>query len=395
MSDSRVRPGNPDRVWNDPPMFNYTGSPSGGQPRRALNKRVAFPMSSNSTAPGHAVLKPSAGPPILNPVLPADIQGPPMAPQQAPVPIGLRDTPLGNQAPPSTQIQLLPPSTDVSMPQTVPVLVPLLVPSTQPLLVDSEKVVEPVPSSLDNERLEDLIARLSVTAESDLLKMTVKKLNEVLEGYSSILTKKVYEDITRKLEILQEKWPSLSETVKVRVVQLALALSSGETDKASHLQLALVVDHIAEVNQWVMGVKRLIQQQQLANKEKEIISENRMAALGEEDSSNQSDPHDTEKDEANNQSDVNQSGNSDNQSGTIDIQSDIADNQSQAGSDPVDISDSSKLDCVGNQTELKSCQNFDHTNNESITEQSNVENSEEGTNTSNQTEEASNVDNAS
>lgn len=33
-----------------------------------------------------------------------------------------------------------------------------------------------------------------------------------------------------------------------------------------------MVDHITEVNQWVMGMKCLLQQQQLAQKEKEFLT---------------------------------------------------------------------------------------------------------------------------
>lgn len=53
-----------------------------------------------------AVLNASQGPPILNPVLPAEVLGQPVVPQHPPVPIGPRDTPLGNQAPPTSPVQV-------------------------------------------------------------------------------------------------------------------------------------------------------------------------------------------------------------------------------------------------------------------------------------------------
>lgn len=50
--------GNANRGWNDPPMFNYGANQDGPAPaKRALNKRVAFPVSGNnnsSPTPGHA-----------------------------------------------------------------------------------------------------------------------------------------------------------------------------------------------------------------------------------------------------------------------------------------------------------------------------------------------------
>ncbi|KAH3781711.1 steroid receptor RNA activator 1-like isoform X2 [Dreissena polymorpha] len=280
MSIPNTRPGNPDRGWNDPPMFNYAAGTAPVRPRHALNKRVAFPMSSNpSTTPGHAVLSPSQGPPIMNPVLPADLQGPPQVPPPPLVPIGPRDTPLGNQAPPVSSVQLLPPTTDLSTPEPVPILVAALVPSS-PTYVDpqSDEVVSA--PHLDKEGLDELMSRLSLKSDEGLLDYTLDKFQAVLNKFSNILTKKVIDDISKKLELLGERWrkASLSEQVRVRTVQLAIALHDGETEKASHLQLALVVDHIAEVNQWIMGVKRLIQQQQLSEKEIEIISENRQSS---------------------------------------------------------------------------------------------------------------------
>lgn len=52
------------------------------------------------------MLNPGQGPPMLNPVLPAEVLGQPVPPQQPPVPIGLRDTPLGNQALPTSPVQV-------------------------------------------------------------------------------------------------------------------------------------------------------------------------------------------------------------------------------------------------------------------------------------------------
>lgn len=125
----------------------------------------------------------------MNPVLPADVQGPPVAPPSAPVPIGPRDTQLGNQALPSSPIQLLPPMTDISTPQPVPVLVPLLVPCSAPAtVVSTDSVVAPAASKVEQERLEELMARLSVSTDAELLKTTLDKFENTLDKYDCILT---------------------------------------------------------------------------------------------------------------------------------------------------------------------------------------------------------------
>ena len=63
---------------------------------------VQIPNITNFT-----VLTPGQGPPMLNPVLPADVIGQPPVPQRPLVTIGLGDTALGNQAPPTSPIQVL------------------------------------------------------------------------------------------------------------------------------------------------------------------------------------------------------------------------------------------------------------------------------------------------
>lgn len=130
------------------------------------------------------VLNPSQGPPILNPVLPPDIQGPPLIPSPPPVPIGLRDTPLGNQAAPKSAIQLLPPTADISTPQTVPILVPILVPSSPPKTDDQV----PETMKLTEERLEELMTRLSFSDDVQLLQQNSENFEHVFDEYRNILT---------------------------------------------------------------------------------------------------------------------------------------------------------------------------------------------------------------
>lgn len=121
------------------------------------------------------------------------------------------------------------------------------------------------------------MARLSIDDDTQLLQHDTENFQKVLDRYRNILTLRVCDEIQKKLEIFEDRWRkgSLSDDVKVKISLLSIALVNEETDKVNHLHLALMVDHIAEVNQWMMGVKKLMQQQQLAIKEKEIIAENR------------------------------------------------------------------------------------------------------------------------
>lgn len=66
-----TRPGNHDRAWNDPPLFDYnttpggTGKSSGGTTK--LNKRIGFPPSSQPT---NDTSKPPSNPSLPPPALP-------------------------------------------------------------------------------------------------------------------------------------------------------------------------------------------------------------------------------------------------------------------------------------------------------------------------------------
>lgn len=84
-------------------------------------------------------------------------------------------------------VQILPPSADSSTPQTVPVLVPSLVPASPPKLEDPIPPGETV-TQLDNERIEELMSRLSLQSDDELLGFVMEKFESVLQGYKSILT---------------------------------------------------------------------------------------------------------------------------------------------------------------------------------------------------------------
>ncbi|XP_067664139.1 steroid receptor RNA activator 1-like isoform X2 [Haliotis asinina] len=228
------RPGNTDRGWNDPPLFNYgSAAQSQASPRRtALNKRVAYPMATPPSA-GDGTTS------ILNPA-----EGPPK---------------LGN-------IQLLPPAVNTCTPTPLPVVVPTLIPTPEPGsqlspgLISHPGVARPVAEN--RETLDDVIARLKMEDEAELLTYIQEALKTVRDKCSGQLKGRAAEDVMRRIALLQEMWQGgqVSPPVKVRLGQLAEALKENNLDLANSIHLSLMVDYTNEVNQWMVGIKRLIQE---------------------------------------------------------------------------------------------------------------------------------------
>ncbi|KAM9846567.1 steroid receptor RNA activator 1 [Aulostomus maculatus] len=72
--------------------------------------------------------------------------------------------------------------------------------------------------------------------------------------------RQVCDDVAKRLHLLQESWTSgrLSLPVRRRMRNLSLELQSGNWDSADEIHRSLMVDHVTEVSQWMVGVKRLI-----------------------------------------------------------------------------------------------------------------------------------------
>ncbi|XP_072256799.1 steroid receptor RNA activator 1 isoform X2 [Pyxicephalus adspersus] len=72
--------------------------------------------------------------------------------------------------------------------------------------------------------------------------------------------KQVFLDIGRRLATLEEMWSSgkLSSPVQRRMVLLVKELESQHWNSADEIHRSLMVDHVNEVSQWMVGVKRLI-----------------------------------------------------------------------------------------------------------------------------------------
>ncbi|XP_050416704.1 steroid receptor RNA activator 1 [Patella vulgata] len=231
------RPGNDDRGWNDPPMFDYVAPialSNASSPRRTqLNKRVAFPMSGSSPSGGGVLLNPEQGPPKLD-------------------------------------VQILPPATNLDTPTPVPVLVPSLVPN--PGTVEPSTAPPACPGA---QTLKSLISKLEIEL-IDLQKYIYDNLLKMVEEFKDRLQGRASEDVKRRLDVMNSMWSEgkLSDLVQLKVGNLLQALKENDIKTANQLHISLMVDHTAEVNQWMVAIKRLIVEKQNSCEETNFTTDN-------------------------------------------------------------------------------------------------------------------------
>lgn len=194
MEDMYVKPGNQERGWNDPPQFSYGLQMARGPQRNLLNKRAA---------PGAPpVTPPSAGP---------------LAP------------PSGGVTPPPLHPARPPPAAVATPPPPGPMRGQREADSSQP---ESEPDVAGV----------------------------VLVLSRALAACRHTVTAQVCNDVAKRLRLLEDSWRAgkLSLPVRRRMDTLAREVQSGHWDSADEIHRSLMVDHVTEVSQWMVGVKRLI-----------------------------------------------------------------------------------------------------------------------------------------
>ncbi|XP_061210048.1 steroid receptor RNA activator 1 isoform X2 [Neopsephotus bourkii] len=85
-------------------------------------------------------------------------------------------------------------------------------------------------------------------------------LREALAACRPAVQKQVCDDIARRLTVLEEAWAQgkLSAPVRKRMSLLVQELQQQHWDAADEIHRSLMVDHVNEVSQWLVGVKRLI-----------------------------------------------------------------------------------------------------------------------------------------
>lgn len=87
--------------------------------------------------------------------------------------------------------------------------------------------------------------------------------------------KQICDDVERRLKVFEDMWKSgkLSPLVKHRMHRLSQDLKRRNWDAADEIHRGLMVDHVAEVGQWMVGVKRLIAEARSLNPEQNSCSD--------------------------------------------------------------------------------------------------------------------------
>ncbi|XP_075397786.1 steroid receptor RNA activator 1 [Tenrec ecaudatus] len=116
---------------------------------------------------------------------------------------------------------------------------------------------------------------LPVAEPETLLEDVLRPLEQAVEDCRGHVRKQVCDDISRRLALLQEQWAGgkLSLPVKKRMALLVRELSSHQWDEADDIHRSLMVDHVTEVSQWMVGVKRLIAEKKNLSSEEETTEE--------------------------------------------------------------------------------------------------------------------------
>lgn len=201
--------GNNEKAWNDPPMFAYQPTSAGSassdstnsnvpaSKRTVLNKRVAFPMSGNSSMTSKLVPAASAGPPLI--------------------------PPLSMAAPPT----FFSPSS----------------PSQISDLATAPDITSTVVHNAENFK-----------AELSFVKETFNSTFKTLQN------KEKQEELDKRIQSLYTCWEEgkLNDNIQNRLLKLCQHMKNKEYVAADILQVSLAVDYTAECSPWILAVKSLL-----------------------------------------------------------------------------------------------------------------------------------------
>ncbi|XP_019964087.2 steroid receptor RNA activator 1 isoform X2 [Paralichthys olivaceus] len=92
------------------------------------------------------------------------------------------------------------------------------------------------------------------------VEVVVLVLRRALAACRHTVRDQVCNDVEKRLLLLEDGWRSgrLSLPVRRRMDALSQELQSGHWDAADEIHRSLMVDHVTEVIQWMVGVKRII-----------------------------------------------------------------------------------------------------------------------------------------
>ncbi|GFO06235.1 steroid receptor RNA activator 1-like [Plakobranchus ocellatus] len=228
--------------WNDPPLLTFNPTSQATPPRNRLNKRVGFPLSASPSSSNPENLTSNAKDANISGMLLNPKDGPPKLPP----------------------VHILPPTMSTVVHPPVPVLVPTLSPPIDPSGLPPS-FASAARDSHRSETLPELLERLDLDSADSLRKYTKKVLHEMVNDCQDSIQGRSREDVQARLGLLDDQWrdQKLSEEAKVKLGCLACALKNKDLKYADGLHLALMVDHISEVSQWMVGVKRLINELKL------------------------------------------------------------------------------------------------------------------------------------
>uniref|UniRef100_A0A8C5ED03 Steroid receptor RNA activator 1 n=1 Tax=Gouania willdenowi TaxID=441366 RepID=A0A8C5ED03_GOUWI len=101
------------------------------------------------------------------------------------------------------------------------------------------------------------------------VEVVLSSLNRALATCRQSVKDQVCNDVEKRLLLLDDSWRAgkLSLPVRRRMEALSLELRAGHWDSANEIHRSLMVDHVTEVSQWMVGVKRLIAETRNLNPE--------------------------------------------------------------------------------------------------------------------------------
>ncbi|CAL1572518.1 unnamed protein product [Knipowitschia caucasica] len=201
QEDLFIKPGNQERGWNDPPQLSY-----GLQTRGAKTSRLY--QRERPTGPG----TPPMTPPTSTLAPPLSAVAPPISPL-APPPCSPVPPPIGSRVAPPT--------------------------ASGPIRAHNGFVQsEPEPE----------------------VEEVMSVLRAALEACRENVSSQLCVEIEKRLKLLLQCWTSgrLSSGVKRRMKSLSSDLVASRWDSADEAHRSLMVDHVTEVGQWMVGIKRLI-----------------------------------------------------------------------------------------------------------------------------------------